>query len=114
MSPGHHARATAFRGVRTVRHQAVSHPAPASTEIAQLLEHSAPCRGWAEQDEGPYHRNIEPVSHRSRRLPIVPRRGIGPQRRPHRVPRHLHEPRALLDRQALRSMEPPDLCPVFH
>ena len=39
----------------------MSHPQPVSAEIAQLLEHSAPCKGWAEQEEGPYHRNIEPV-----------------------------------------------------
>jgi len=39
----------------------VSHPEPVDAEIAQLLEHSAPCRGWAEQEQGPYHRDIEPV-----------------------------------------------------
>ena len=39
----------------------MSHPDPVSSEIAELLEHSALCSGWAEQDEGPYHRDIEPV-----------------------------------------------------
>ena len=39
----------------------MSHPEPVSTEIAQLLEQSAPCTGWAEQDQGPYHRDNEPV-----------------------------------------------------
>jgi protocatechuate 3,4-dioxygenase beta subunit len=39
----------------------VNHPEQVSAELAQFLERSAPCRGWAEQEEGPYHRNIEPV-----------------------------------------------------
>jgi AhpD family alkylhydroperoxidase len=34
--PRHRARTTGFRRIRTVRHQAVSHPEPVSTEIAQL------------------------------------------------------------------------------
>ena len=39
----------------------MSHPEPVSAEIAHLLERSALCQGWAEQDQGPYHRDIEPV-----------------------------------------------------
>ena len=39
----------------------MSHPEPVSAEIAHLLGYSALCRGWAEQDEGPCHRDVEPV-----------------------------------------------------
>ena len=36
-------------------------PEPVSTEIARLLRRSRACRGWAEQDQGPFHRDDEPV-----------------------------------------------------
>ncbi|MHB2022582.1 MAG: hypothetical protein ACYCO3_04520 [Mycobacteriales bacterium] len=39
----------------------MSNPEPVSAEIAQLLEHSAPCKGWAEQEEGPYHRDTDTI-----------------------------------------------------
>lgn len=39
----------------------MSHSKPVSVAISELLERSALCRDWAEQDEGPYHRNIGPV-----------------------------------------------------
>lgn len=41
----------------------MSHPDPVSAELAHLLEHSALSRGWAKQDQGPYHRDVEPVRH---------------------------------------------------
>jgi protocatechuate 3,4-dioxygenase beta subunit len=34
---------------------------PVSVEIAELLNCCALCRRWAEQDEGPYHRESQPV-----------------------------------------------------
>ena len=34
---------------------------PVSAEIAALLDRCAVCRLWAEQDEGPYHRDAQPV-----------------------------------------------------
>ena len=52
---------TGYRPDRTLRHRAVSPPEPVSTDTSQLLEHSAPYRGWTEQDRGPYHRDIERV-----------------------------------------------------
>jgi protocatechuate 3,4-dioxygenase beta subunit len=36
-------------------------PEPVSAEIAELLQLSPACRGWAEQDEGPFHRDDEAV-----------------------------------------------------
>jgi protocatechuate 3,4-dioxygenase beta subunit len=36
-------------------------PEPVSAEIAQLLELSPACRAWAEQDQGPFHRDDEPI-----------------------------------------------------
>lgn len=33
---------------------------PVSGEMAAMLSSCAVCRGWAEQDEGPYHRDAQP------------------------------------------------------
>lgn len=38
-----------------------SEPEPVSAEIAELLHISPACRAWAEQDQGPFHRDDEPV-----------------------------------------------------
>ncbi len=40
-------------------------PEPVSAKIAELLRRSPACRGRAEQDEGPFHRDNEPVRRES-------------------------------------------------
>ena len=57
---------------------------------------------------------LELIRHRPRRRPLIPRRPFRPHRRANRVPGDLHDPGDLLDRQALRPVQPADLCPVLH
>src|SRR5438874_427373 len=35
--------------------------APVSADLASMLSNCTVCRSWAEQDEGPYHRDAQPV-----------------------------------------------------
>ncbi|MDA8355661.1 MAG: intradiol ring-cleavage dioxygenase [Actinomycetota bacterium] len=39
----------------------MSLPEPVSAEISELLARTNLCRSWAEQEEGPYYRDLEPV-----------------------------------------------------
>ncbi len=43
------------------RHQPVSTTEPISAEVAEMLDAGPLCRVWAEQDEGPYYRDGQPV-----------------------------------------------------
>ena len=62
----------------------------------------------------PADRRLERVHRRTRPLPHIPRRRLGPQRRPHRVPGDPQMPDDRLDGHPLGPMQPPDLCPLLH
>ena len=54
------------------------------------------------------------VDDRPRRRPLIARRPLRPQRRPHRVARHTQPAGDRLDPHPLRPMQPTDLSPLVH
>ena len=57
---------------------------------------------------------LEPVDHRTRRLPLILGRTATGQRRLHRVPRTTDHPGNLRNRNTLRLPQPTDLSPILH
>ena len=62
----------------------------------------------------PADRRLERVDRRTRPLPLIPRRHLGPQRRPHRVASHTQLADDGLHAHPLSPVQPSDLCPFLH
>ena len=60
------------------------------------------------------HLKLDRVDKRPPRRPVIHRRPIRRQRRPHRIPRHPQQPGNLLDRDVLPPMQTTNLSPVLH
>ena len=93
--------ATRSRSTRTE----CSHPIRSAITVAGIVGYafsSSRIRGSAASVTDPFRR------------PLILRRPVTGDRRPHRVPRDPHHPGDHLDRHLLRPVQPADLSPVLH